>query len=291
MVCGRLHLSFLSIKKRNTSFFFPLRRRLVGSSTTAVTLLSNGQSDTLALGERDPGLVTLTNDENVGETGSELAVEDILDVDDVETSDVTLTVGDDTDTASVTTSGDHGNVTDLELDELVELASLQVELDSVVDLDQGIGVTESTTIVGDNEGDALGTELNLLDLAQLVLGLLSGDAVDGETTLGVVDETEVFASLFNTDNVHEAGGECGIVADFVVDLDEALHHNGLGFTTVERILETVTEKDNQRHAVPNLVGTWRGTRSICSGKLVEQPMRRGRKALQVLLWSTTHFDG
>src|SRR5690349_17263095 len=122
---------------------------LVGGTAT-VALLGNGELDTLVLGERDPGLVTLTDDENVGETGGELAVENILDVDDVEASNVTLAVGDDTDTASVTTTGDHGDVTDLELDELGELGGLQVELDGVVDLDQGIGVTEGASVVGDN---------------------------------------------------------------------------------------------------------------------------------------------
>jgi hypothetical protein len=260
---------------------------LVGGSTATVTLLSNGQSDTLALGEGDPGLVALTNDENVGETGGELAVENILDVDDIETSDVTLTVGDDTDTASVTTSGDHGNVTDLELDELVELASLQVELDSVVDLDQGIGVTESTTIVGDNEGDALGTELNLLDLAQLVLGLLSGDTVDGETSLGVVDKTEVLTSLLDGDGIHESSGEGRVSADLAVNLDETLHKDVLDLLSVEGVLQTVADQDDQRQALTELVRTSSRAGGIGAGKLVKHPVLGGVKTLQVLLGSTS----
>jgi hypothetical protein len=183
-------------------------------------------------------------------------------VNNVETSDVTLSVGNNTDTTSVTTSSDHGNVTDLELDELVELASLQVKLDGVVNLDQGIGVTEGATIVGDNEGDTLGTKLNLLDLAQLVLGLLGSDTVDGETTLGIVDETEVLTGLLDRDGIHESSGVGGIGTDLVVDLDETLHKDGLNLLTVESVLETVADQDDQRQALTELVGTGSGAGSL-----------------------------
>jgi hypothetical protein len=63
----------------------------------AITLLGNGELDTLALRQTDPWLL-LANDENVGLTGGKLVVNGILDVDNVEPSVVTLTVGDNTDT-------------------------------------------------------------------------------------------------------------------------------------------------------------------------------------------------
>jgi len=113
-----------------------------GMSTTAVTLLSNGELDTLALGQGDPGLL-LANDEDVALTGSEAVVNGILDVDDVEATIVTLTVGDDTDTTHVTTTGDHGNGTSVELDKVGDLAGGKVDLDSVVDLDQRVGVADA----------------------------------------------------------------------------------------------------------------------------------------------------
>jgi len=175
-------------------------------------------------------------------------------VDNVETSNVTLTVGDDTNTTRVATSSHHGNVTNLELDELVELARLQVQLDGVVDLDQGIGVAKSTTVVGDNEGNALGSELNLLDLAQLVLGLLGSDTVDGETSLGIIDETEVLASLLNGDDIHEASGVRCVGADLAVNLDETLHEDGLDLLAVEGVLQTVAQQDDQGQALTELVG-------------------------------------
>ena len=130
-----------------------VRRHLVGKSvgTTAVTLLSNGELDTLALGQGDPGL-PLANDENVALTGSKAVVNSVLDVDDVEATIVTLTVGDDTNTAHVTTTSDHGNGTGVELDEVSDLASGKVNLDSVVDLDGRVRVADAKKVTCQYKG-------------------------------------------------------------------------------------------------------------------------------------------
>ena len=109
---------------------------------TTVTLLSNGELDALALGQGDPRLV-LANDENVALTSSERVVNGILDVNNVETSIVTLTVSDDTNTSHVTTTSDHSNDTGIELDEVGDLAGGEIDLDGVVDLDLGVGVTDA----------------------------------------------------------------------------------------------------------------------------------------------------
>lgn len=77
----------------------------------------------------------------------------------------------------------------------------KVELDGVVDLDSGIGVTDGAAVVGDNERNTSCAELDLLDLAELVSGLLGGDAVDGEATLDIVHQAEVLARLLNADHI------------------------------------------------------------------------------------------
>ncbi len=133
------------------------------------------------------------------------------------------------------------------------------------------------------EWDSTTAELDTLDLAELVLGLLILDAVDGEAALGVVDEAEVLARLLDGDDVHEAGGVGHVGADLAVHLDEALHEDGFGLTVVERILEAVADEDDQRHAVAELVGTGRRARGVDARQLVEQPVRGGAQALLVLL--------
>jgi hypothetical protein len=113
-----------------------------GVSASAVTLLSDGELDTLALGQRDPGLV-LANDENVALTGSKAVVNSILDVDDVETTVVAFTMSDNTNTTHVATTSDHDDGASVELDEVGDLASGKVNLDSVVDLDQRVRVADA----------------------------------------------------------------------------------------------------------------------------------------------------
>jgi hypothetical protein len=66
-----------------------------------------------------------------------------LDVDDVETTVVALTVSDDTNTTHVTTTGSHDDSTGIELDKVNDLASGELDLDSVVDLDGRVGVTDA----------------------------------------------------------------------------------------------------------------------------------------------------
>jgi hypothetical protein len=66
-----------------------------------------------------------------------------LDVDDVETTVVALTVSDNTNTTHVTTTGSHDDSTGIELDEVNDLASGELDLDGVVDLDGRVGVTDA----------------------------------------------------------------------------------------------------------------------------------------------------
>lgn len=135
----------------------------------------------------------------------------------------------------------------------------------------------------DQEWDPAAAELHALDLAELVLGLLGLDAVHGEAALGVVDEAEVLARLLDGDDVHEAGWVGRVGADLAVDLDEALHQDGLGLAVVEGVLEPVADEDDEGEAVAELVRTGRGLRRVGARQLVEQPVRGGAKALLVLL--------
>jgi len=122
-------------------------------------------------------------------------------VNDVEASDVFLTVDNDTGPTHVATTSDHNNVTGIELNEVGYLVLLDVEFDGVVDPDCRVGVADSSTVVGNDVRDALRTNGHFPNLEELVASFLRCDAVDGETTLNVVKKTEVFARLFNGDDI------------------------------------------------------------------------------------------
>ena len=113
-----------------------------GLGASAVPLFGDGKLDATALGQGDPRLLA-ADDEDVGLAGSEGVVDGVLEVDDVEASVVALAVGDDTNTAHVTTTGDHGDGAGIELDEVLDLASLEVDLHGVVDPDRGVGVSDT----------------------------------------------------------------------------------------------------------------------------------------------------
>ncbi len=89
----------------------------------------------------------------------------------------------------------------------------------------------------DQEWDAAFAQLDALDLAELVLGLLGRDAVHGEAALGVVDEAEVLARLLDRDDVHVAGRVGGVGPHLAVDLDQALHHDRFRLARVEGVLQ------------------------------------------------------
>ena len=107
----------------------------------------------------------------------------------------------------------------------------------------------------DQEWDSSSSELYSLDLAELVFRLRSLDSVNGEATLGVVDQTEVLASLVDRDHIHVASWVCDVGSDLAINFDEALHDNGLGFSTVEGILQAVSDEDDQGEAVAGFVRT------------------------------------
>ena len=64
-------------------------------------------------------------------------------MDDVETTIVTLTVGDNTNTTHVTTTSSHGDNTSVETDKVNDLAGGNVDLHGVVNLDGRVGVADT----------------------------------------------------------------------------------------------------------------------------------------------------
>lgn len=95
--------------------------------------------------------------------------EGVLDVDNVKGPRMALTVDDGTNSSQVTTTSDHAEVARLKLDEIHDLATFNVQLDGVINLDQGIRITDGATIMGSQEGNAFRSNLDTANLAKLVL--------------------------------------------------------------------------------------------------------------------------
>lgn len=67
-------------------------------------------------------------------------------MDDVEASVVALAAGDDTHTAHIATARGHGDDAGVKLDEVGNLASGEINLDGIVDLDRWVWVADTRRI-------------------------------------------------------------------------------------------------------------------------------------------------
>lgn len=101
-------------------------------------------------------------------------------MDNVERSRVSFSVHDCADATGVATASDHAHISRLKLDGVDDLASVDVQLNRVVNLDHGIRITKSPAVAGVQVGDTLRACLDGTDTAKLVFCLLVGDTVYGE---------------------------------------------------------------------------------------------------------------
>ena len=90
-------------------------------------------------------------------------------MDDIVGTRVLLLVNNNTNTASVTTTSGHADVTCLEGNMINNLLVAEIDANSVVDCNLGIGEAESSTVVCHAVGDALGTKSNTGDFTKLEL--------------------------------------------------------------------------------------------------------------------------
>lgn len=120
----------------------------------------------------------------------------------IKTTQMSLPVHNYTRSSHITSTSDHDNVTGIKLDEIGDFVLLKVKLNGVVHFDCGVRVTNCATIMGDDMGDAPSTNCYFTDFEQLVGGFFGCDAVDCESTLDVVEKTEVFAGFFDANDIY-----------------------------------------------------------------------------------------
>lgn len=70
---------------------------------------------------------------------------------------------------------------------------------------------------------------------------------------------------------HEAGGIGGISAHLAVNLDQTLHDNFGHLSAVQSVLETVSQEDQQRQRLAQLVWTGRWTWGENTAQFVQHP--------------------
>merc|ERR1712232_382150 len=197
--------------------------------------------------------------QHIGDASSKAALLGVLNVHNLERTDVLLTTSDDTHTTLILSLGDHNSGASLELNHVCCLASGNVHLHSVVHFGVGVGVPNGAAVVGGDIWHTLGSPCQLLATAKLVVlflwEVLVVQPVHDETALGIVEHAEVLVGLVNGNNIHEATGVVGVGAYLAINFDETLHEDLLNFLLGEGVLETVPQNENERQALTQLVGT------------------------------------
>lgn len=227
-----------------------------------LSLLQDRKLDTVTLRKRNGRNITRADNEDVLLSRGEHVASGVSDSDNVEGARVLLDVDNNTHTTSVATLGDHCNVSRFELDVVDDLAGGDINLDGVINLDGRIRVSDSATVVGNNERDLLQGKLSALDLAELESLLLIRDSVKSVLALGVEDKSELIVGLGDLNDVHESSREVRISSDLSVNLDVLLNADNLSLATSQGVLQAVSQDENERQALSQLVRTLRWARSL-----------------------------
>jgi hypothetical protein len=119
----------------------------------------------------------------------------------IKTSNVLLPMNNNTRPSHIATTRNHHDISRIELYEIRDLALLKIELDGIVDTDRWVGVTDRATVVSDYMWDTFGTYCHFADFEELVGSFFRRDAVDCETALDIVEQTEMLAGFFDGDNI------------------------------------------------------------------------------------------
>merc|ERR1719167_286904 len=107
-----------------------------------VSFFSNSKLDTLAFGERDVWFVTLSNDKDICQPSSESMSVAILDMDNVERTLMSLPGHNSSHSSTVSSSSDHAQVSSVKSDCVLDLATCNVYLNTVMHPHCWIRVTD-----------------------------------------------------------------------------------------------------------------------------------------------------
>ena len=179
-------------------------------------------------------------------------------------------------------------VTSIKLDEISNFASLQINLNGVIDLGEGIRVADGASLLRHQVRDSFCAHKDLPHFAQLVLGLLWGDTVNSKATLGVVDQMEILSGLVDADHIPKTSGGGCISSDLAIALNEPLHAGLLYIVSRQDVLKSVPQGHDEWETFSQLVGTGRWPRSKHAGQFIQHPMLWSCYTLQMLLGTRSH---
>ena len=119
---------------------------------------------------------------------------------------------------------------------------------------------------------------------------LIGDSVDGESSLNIINETEIFPGFIDLDDIHETSRITSISSGLAVDLDQPLLHDGFDLFLGQSILEPISQENGDRHTFAQTMRSRAGTTRVNTSQLVQHPWFWCCQTLQMFLWPSTHGE-
>ena len=121
----------------------------------------------------------------------------------IKVTNVLLAMHDNTRSAHVTTPSNHDQVSGIKFSDSDDLILGEVKSDGIVHPDHGVGITNCTSVVGDDIGHASIAESDLLYLEELITRFLRLNPVDDKAALDIVQQAEVIVRLLNGKDIYQ----------------------------------------------------------------------------------------
>ena len=120
-----------------------------------------------------------------------------------------------------------------------------------------VWVSDSSTVMSDHIRNPVLSHGLSPDCTELELSLLGIDFVCLESTLHIIEDSEVLIYFLYSDYIHDAEGESGVSSNLSVDLDQSFLVSGDldGLLSAQCIAQSISKKDSERKAFLSLVGT------------------------------------
>jgi hypothetical protein len=135
-------------------------------------------------------------------------------------------------------------------------------------------VSDSSTIVSDDVWNLRLTNDFLGNFTELEAAFFGINSVWLESTLDIVENSEVLIGLLDGDNVHNTKWESVVSSDLSVNLNQTfLILNDLSsLISGKSVLKSLLEENIERDAFSQLVWTWRWSGSVNSLKFTQVPL-------------------
>jgi hypothetical protein len=164
----------------------------------------------------------VTNDENVILSGGKGFSIGVLQVDNIEATQMSFDVEDGSDSTDVVSTGDIGQMSWFVRNPADNLVLFQIILDGISFVDIWMWESDGSGIVSNNVWDFVWTNGFGDNFAELEVGFSTLDTNQGESTLFVIQKSIVLSSLDDAENVHNSNWEFSVSSNLVIDFESCL---------------------------------------------------------------------